>query len=139
MPEAALFAYGSLRFPDVLRTLLDRVPTSSPATVNGWRVAALNERVYPVLVPADSTANGVILTGLSHDEWQTLDAFEDDLYDLRCLTINEGFQAWAYVSDHNPAVLSSDWDLDAFRRDALTDYLERCRRWRQRYEQTLTP
>jgi len=135
----ALFAYGTLRFPDVLRTLLDRVPSSSPSSVSGWRVAALRERVYPALVPAEGTANGLVLTGLSRTEWHTLDAFEDDLYDLRLLTLNDARHAWAYVTGPTPAVLPDDWDIDAFGRDALSGYLERCRRWRKRYEQPSTP
>ena len=122
----------------MLRILLDRVPSNSPAAVHGWRVAALHQRVYPALVPAESTANGLLLTGLSRAEWQTLDAFEDDLYDLRPLALNNGRHAWAYVTDHDPAVLPDNWDPDVFTRDALIAYLERCQNWRQRYE-TETP
>lgn len=131
---AALFAYGTLRFPDVLRTLLDRVPSSSPATVAGWRVAAMRERVYPVLVPAARTANGLLLTDLSRAEWHTLDAFEDPLYSLQRLATNEGNHGWAYVTDRDPAVLPNDWDIDAFADNELTAYIERCKRWRGRYE-----
>ena len=43
-PPAALFAYGTLRFPDVLTALLGRVPEQAPAAVDGWRVAALDGR-----------------------------------------------------------------------------------------------
>jgi gamma-glutamylcyclotransferase (GGCT)/AIG2-like uncharacterized protein YtfP len=139
-PEAALFVYGSLRFPDVLRVLLDRVPNSFPAAVDGWRVAALRDRVYPALVPAEKSANGLVINGLTPDEWNTLDAFEDNLYTLRRLATKDGNYAWAYVTeDDNPTVLTNNWDPDAFRRDDLTAYLERCRNWRQRYEQTATP
>lgn len=135
---AALFAYGTLRFPDVLRTLLDRVPANSPATVDGWRVAALRERVYPVLVPATTTANGLLLTGLSRAEWETVDAFEDPLYGLERLQMSDGRHGWAYVSSDDPAVLPRDWDISSFTRDDLPAYIERCRRWRQRYEQGRT-
>jgi gamma-glutamylcyclotransferase (GGCT)/AIG2-like uncharacterized protein YtfP len=137
---AALFAYGTLRFPDVLQTLLDRVPSTAPATVTGWRVAALRERVYPVLVPAATTANGLVLTDLSRTEWHTLDAFEDPLYTLQQLSLNDGHHAWAYATEHDPAVLPHDWDINRFTHDELASYIERCQRWRRRYEQqTATP
>jgi gamma-glutamylcyclotransferase (GGCT)/AIG2-like uncharacterized protein YtfP len=123
----------------VLRTLLDRVPNTTPATVTGWRVAALRERVYPVLVPAATTANGLVLTDLSRTEWHTLDAFEDPLYTLQQLRLNDGHHAWAYVTELDPAALPHDWDINHFTNDELAPYIERCRRWRQRYEQTETP
>ena len=39
----ALFAYGTLRFPEVLRELLGRVPELTEGTVADWRVAALTD------------------------------------------------------------------------------------------------
>ena len=51
---AALFAYGTLRFDEVLAVLLDRLPCRSTAAAAGWRVAALAGRVYPGLVRADA-------------------------------------------------------------------------------------
>ncbi|WP_352231338.1 gamma-glutamylcyclotransferase family protein [Actinomadura sp. NBRC 104412] len=63
-PEA-LFVYGSLQFPEVLFTLIDRVPDHEPATAEGWRVVTLPERVYPGLIPGQDTARGYLLTGLT--------------------------------------------------------------------------
>ena len=40
----ALFAYGTLRFPEVLRELLGRVPELAEGTLADWRVAALTDR-----------------------------------------------------------------------------------------------
>jgi gamma-glutamylcyclotransferase (GGCT)/AIG2-like uncharacterized protein YtfP len=132
---AALFVYGSLRFPEVLRMLLDRVPANRPAAVTGWRVAALRDHVYPALVPADTNATGQLLTDLSRAEWHVLDAFEDNLYDLACLTLDDGHHGWAYVSDANAVVLPADWNAAEFMNRELRAYVERCRRWRHWYEQ----
>jgi gamma-glutamylcyclotransferase (GGCT)/AIG2-like uncharacterized protein YtfP len=118
--------------------LLDRVPASTPATVTGWRVAALRGLVYPALVPAAGTVSGRVLTGLTPTEWQTLDAFENDLYDLRLLALDDGRQAWAYVIDQHADVLPHDWDTDAFTRAELTAYVGRCRRWRRWYDNSST-
>jgi hypothetical protein len=60
----ALFVYGSLQFPDVLFTLIDRVPDHSPAAAHGWRITALPGRVYPGLVPGQGTASGYLISGL---------------------------------------------------------------------------
>src|SRR5260370_11157820 len=73
----ALFVYGSLQFPDVLFTLIDRVPDHSPAAAYGWRVAALPERVYPGLVPGQGTAHGYLITGLTAAEWRVPAPLED--------------------------------------------------------------
>ena len=62
----ALFAYGTLRFPEVLRELLGRVPELTEGTVADWRVAALTDRTYPGLIRAPgATAAGVLITGLT--------------------------------------------------------------------------
>ncbi|MEU8824606.1 gamma-glutamylcyclotransferase family protein [Streptomyces sp. NPDC048636] len=93
-----LFVYGTLQFEGVLTRLLGRLPRSSPATAPGWRAAALERRVYPGLVPAPgSTAPGVLLTDLSPTEWKILDAFEDDEYELREITLASGDRGRAYI------------------------------------------
>jgi gamma-glutamylcyclotransferase (GGCT)/AIG2-like uncharacterized protein YtfP len=79
----ALFAYGTLRFPEVLRELLGRVPELTEGAVADWRVAALADRTYPGLVRAPGgVAAGVLITGLAGDEWQLLDRYEDDDYGI---------------------------------------------------------
>lgn len=50
----ALFVYGTLRFPRILTALLGRAPAGTPATVTGWRTAALKNRPYPGLVRAEN-------------------------------------------------------------------------------------
>src|SRR3982074_2116547 len=81
----ALFVYGTLLFPEVLQALLDRVPELIPASVAGWRVVALPGRVYPGLVLDSETATGFLIIDLATSEWQILDAFEDEQYELRRL------------------------------------------------------
>ncbi|MGB3441056.1 MAG: gamma-glutamylcyclotransferase [Actinophytocola sp.] len=115
--------------------MLDRVPASRAAAVTGWRVAALRDHVYPALVPAGTNASGRLLTDLSRAEWQLLDAFEDDLYDLTRLTLDDGQHGWAYVSDANGEILPVDWDATEFTNCELRSYVERCGRWRRWYEQ----
>src|SRR5215470_5909353 len=108
----ALFVYGSLLFPEVLRALLGRVPDRTAAAAAGWRVAALAGRRYPGLVPGDGQASGTLITGLAPDEWRILNAFEDDLYELRRLTLTDARHGWAYVWPDDRAALTEDWDAE---------------------------
>lgn len=127
----ALFAYGTLQFPEVLEALLGRVPTLEPAELTGWRAAALPRRLYPGLVAAArGLARGAVLSGLTVAEWAILDAFEDDEYDLRRVRINgRDAPVWTYVwtVPADPV----DWDRERFAAVHLGDFAVRSARWRQ--------
>ncbi len=127
----ALFAYGTLRFPDVLAALLGRVPDRTPGAVEGWRVAALPGCVYPVLVPGGGTAEGVLITGLTGDDWLVLDAYEDEFYDLRPLTLVDGRWGWTYLTDDAAIALPSDWSPGYFGEVHLAGFAGRCADWRR--------
>jgi gamma-glutamylcyclotransferase (GGCT)/AIG2-like uncharacterized protein YtfP len=135
----ALFVYGSLLFPEVLRALLDRVPDSTTATVVGWRVAALLDRVYPALIPGDQAVAGRLLTGLSTNEWRIIDAFEDNVYELRRLALVDERHGWAYICQSVAGTTSDGWNADDFASRHLADYVANCVAWRKRYEQRSRP
>jgi gamma-glutamylcyclotransferase (GGCT)/AIG2-like uncharacterized protein YtfP len=124
-----LFAYGTLQFPEVLRALLGRMPDRSPVTLDGWRAAALARRPYPGLVPADATAAGTLLTGLSAEELEVLDEYESGPYDLRELSLADGRSAWTYVWTDATSVLASDWSADEFAAAHLSGFVDRVGAW----------
>jgi len=126
-PPAALFAYGTLRFPDVLVALLGRVPGHTPAVAPGWRVAALDGRVYPMLVPGEGAAGGVLISGLTAGEWGVIDAYEDDFYALERLTLADGRTGWAYLTRDHTAVLPADWSPGDFTARHLPAFVGRLR------------
>jgi hypothetical protein len=132
--DDGLFVYGSLLFPEVLLALLGRLPSRMPATAPGWRVAALPGRPYPGLVPGPGSASGLFMTGLRDEEWDTLIAFEGDLYDLRRVTLAGDRSGWAFVWDGSSAVSSVDWVPEEFAERVLSSYVEGCLAWRRRYE-----
>jgi len=132
-PEA-LFVYGTLQFPEVLSVLIDRVPDHEPAAVEGWRAAALRERVYPGLVPAQTTVSGYLLTGLTPHEWRVLDAFEDPVYDLVRVDLVDGRHGWTYAWDDTTDVSPDDWSPAYFKARHLPAYVQRCAAWRRCYE-----
>lgn len=130
---AALFAYGTLRFPDVLRALLGRVPDHRPATAEGWRVAALDGRIYPVLVPGPGAAGGVVIPGLTAVEWEIIDAYEDDFYALERLTLADGRHGWAYLTRDATTALPADWSPEDFGARHLSAFAGKCLAWRRSY------
>src|SRR5690242_18684417 len=137
---ADLFAYGTLRFPSVLEALLGRVPDHSPGIAEGWRVAALDGRVYPVLVPGAGAAGGIVISGLTTAEWQVIDAYEDDFYGLERLTLVDGRTGWAYVvrdgailSRDGTAALPGNWSPGDFSTRHLETFTGQCRAWRRAY------
>jgi hypothetical protein len=125
---------------DVLHTLLGRVPTRTPATITGWRVVALPQRVYPALIPAADTDQvaGLVLTGLTPAEWALVDAFEDPDYDLLPVNPDDGAAALAYVWRDTATATERPWSLDGFIDTDLTGYLRNCRTWRDRHTATNT-
>lgn len=129
-----LFAYGTLAFPEVLQVLLGRVPDLVPTTVAGWRVARLPGHVYPAMVAAEAVVRGCLITDLSGSEWRIIDAFEDDIYELRQLSLTDGRHVWAYVCENHPDVSVDDWDVNQFDQDHLVNYLKQCADWRKEYK-----
>lgn len=66
--SAALFVYGTLAFPEVMQVLLGRVPDSGAASIAGWRIAALRDRVHAAMVNAEAIAYGRLIADLSTAE-----------------------------------------------------------------------
>jgi gamma-glutamylcyclotransferase (GGCT)/AIG2-like uncharacterized protein YtfP len=60
--DGKLFVYGTLLLDDVISTLIGRIPYYHYATVSGWRVVRLPQRIYPGLVPGQGEANGKVST-----------------------------------------------------------------------------
>lgn len=130
-----LFVYGTLILDDVVGTLIDRIPHYQDATAPGWRVVRLPGRVYPGLISGQSEANGKIFTDLTDAEWTTLNAFEDPDYTLAAVQVLAPLETDALAYIWQGEHVDQPWSPTDLDRDELADYLDRCRRWRQRYEQ----
>jgi gamma-glutamylcyclotransferase (GGCT)/AIG2-like uncharacterized protein YtfP len=129
----SLFVYGSLMFPEVLETLLDRIPPLVPAKAFGWQTIKLSEVVYPGLINNPGTqANGYLLTDLSDLEWQLLEAFENPIYNLVRLETDQK-SAWVFALEEFSGN-SESWDSDNFKAKNLISYVNRCAVWRQKYD-----
>jgi gamma-glutamylcyclotransferase (GGCT)/AIG2-like uncharacterized protein YtfP len=122
-----LFAYGTLRVPEVVTALLGRVPAGRPAWAAGWRAARLAGRSYPGLVPAPgATADGLLMVGLTPEEWAIVDAFEGPEYQRRRIRLDDGTTAVAYLWRDLTAVREQNWSLAEFVAAGLADFLRHC-------------
>lgn len=123
--QTPLFVYGTLRHPEVLQGVIQRVPHGMPDFAPGWRVAALKDRVYPGLVPGAGEAAGLVITDLTASEWARLDQFEDERYALTNINLSSGGSSLSYVWPDNDAVLPENWDYGEFCRRHLDHYTRR--------------
>ena len=68
-------------FPDIIGSLLGRVPPSVPAVAPGFEVRRLHGVSYPGMIAVDGgIAAGLLLDDLTEDEITVLDEYEDDFY-----------------------------------------------------------
>lgn len=91
--NSAVFVYGSLMSPSVVKGLIGRVPDNSPSsstTARLWGYARhpVKQKVYPAIIPASSSnssrqsfVDGMIWQGLTDSELKAFDWFEDDDYE----------------------------------------------------------
>ena len=135
METSNLFVYGTLLLDDIISALIDRIPRHQDATAPGWQVVRLPQKDYPGLVPGGGQAIGKVFTDLTEAEWCTLDTFEDPAYTLTPVRVVPSFEtdvlAYIWPGEHT----DQPWSATDLGRDDLATYLDRCRRWRQRYEQ----
>ena len=113
-----LFAYGTLRDPDILRAVLGRplVPHAlHPARAPGFRAVPYPGRVYPALVRVPgSAAEGLVITDLTPFERDLLDAFEGAEYlrqPIAVLIEEDLFEADAYLPTMPVSAGNTEWSL----------------------------
>jgi Gamma-glutamyl cyclotransferase, AIG2-like len=80
----SLFAYGTLRDPDVLESVVGHsVPASRrrPALAPGYEVVFFPGRSYPAIRRrANAVAPGTLIEAVSTQEWRLLDPYEGEEY-----------------------------------------------------------
>ena len=124
----AAFVYGSLLFGPVLEALLGRVPESREGRVRGWHRFRIRGQVYPAVARVEGAeVVGRVLLGLSPEEKDLLDWFEDEEYVKVPVTVAPcGTEAWIYAREEVGGDLHGAWDAEAFERDHLMAFAEMC-------------
>lgn len=113
-----LFAYGTLRDPDILRAVLGRPLVSHalhPARAPGFHAVHYPGRVYPALVRVPgATAEGLVITDLTPFERDLLDAFEGAEYLRQPIAVmieEDLFEADAYLPSIPVSAGNTPWSL----------------------------
>jgi gamma-glutamylcyclotransferase (GGCT)/AIG2-like uncharacterized protein YtfP len=126
-----LYAYGTLQNRAVIALIVGRELVGNPARLAGYARFCIIGRVYPAIVAAPTgEVDGVVYSDLDAAEVERLDLYEGDLYERRELPVRAGdrvITAHCYVlrPEHGHHLSSESWDLAAFERDHLADYLAR--------------
>lgn len=137
MSRAALFVYGSLLAPQVLRALLDRAPALQPARLQDYRRSALRGQIFPGLVPAAGAVTPGALIDVRPCELRRLDAWEDDFFCRRPVDIRltDGIrvraQAYLLAPRHRHLLAARAWMSADFERRHAAACTSRIRRWRR--------
>ena len=129
-----IFAYGTLRFDDVMEAVVGRRFDGVPARLHGYRRCRVRAQPYPaILAAAEETTEGVAFSGVDDEALALLDVFEGSLYVREWVTLETGAGAWTYVVAPGKEHLLSDqsWDPDDFLLEHGEAFLESCRRLRE--------
>lgn len=106
-----VFSYGTLRQPDVQKSLYGRVVEMVPDTLPGYRIdwltitdpgviATSGSSCHPILRrgdPSDSVAGAYL--ELTEVELRATDGYEVDDYRRHEVTLASGVAAWVYLGD----------------------------------------
>ncbi|KAG6408219.1 hypothetical protein SASPL_131223 [Salvia splendens] len=121
-PISNVFVYGSLLADDVVRALLGRVPSSSPAVLPNHQRFSIKERVYPAIIPVeDKKVDGRVLLGITPPELHILDEFEDFEYERETVDVivKDGMEkliAYTYVWENKTDPnLYGTWDFEEWK------------------------
>lgn len=119
---------------EVASALLNRALERTPATLRGFRRHRIRHQVFPAIIPTHAESDvveGWIVSGLSDEELEIFDEFEDVEYyrDSVKVTTEGGHSRNAFVyvwKDAGRHLLYGNWDYDEFQEKHLEKYLTMC-------------
>ncbi|PUZ59229.1 hypothetical protein GQ55_4G023600 [Panicum hallii var. hallii] len=126
----SVFVYGSLMADEVVRAILKRVPPAAPALLPNYHRFNIKGRIYPAILPVESKkVEGMVIMGVTDEELQVLDAFEDVEYtrtrvEISLADSSEKMLADTYVwSDAEDSNLYGEWDFEEWKKLHMKDFL----------------
>ena len=125
-----LFAYGTLRAPELLQSVIGRRIEGNPAVLEGYICRRVKHTDYPAITQrTGSSTQGSVYWGIDAPAWRRLDAFESNLYERSVVEIShaDAASAMAYtyvIADAYKKHLTDEvWVLEHFRLSHLNRYL----------------
>ncbi|MEO8178977.1 MAG: gamma-glutamylcyclotransferase family protein [Deltaproteobacteria bacterium] len=130
-PRLHLFVYGTLQLPDILYAVVGARWHGRAAVLEGYARYQVRGKPYPaIVVEPTGSVSGLLYSEVGALELERLDRYEGELYERCTLGVRVGgsrLSAVGYVlGDRHSALLSPEaWDLAAFERNHLAEYLGR--------------
>lgn len=130
MEKTALFCYGTLQSPLVMKAVTGQAYEGKEASLNDWARYRVHGSEYPGIKPeGDSVVSGKLYWGLDEQAIEKLDAFEGDKYErvLVSVTMADGSREQAYVyairADCRKMLSADPWDFDRFLQNGLEKFI----------------
>ena len=129
MSRHALFVYGTLLFPDIMRRVIGRVLPSRPATLHGWARRGVRGERYPGVLPSlREKVEGKLCLGVDGATLQRLDVYEGEQFERRWVHVQtnrgrSGAFVYALAPTHRAAAIDP-WSAENFERHAFARYLD---------------
>tara|TARA_Y100000588_G_scaffold361383_1_gene422134 strand:- start:1587 stop:1991 length:405 start_codon:yes stop_codon:yes gene_type:complete len=125
-----LFAYGTLRAPELLHSVIGRRIEGTPAVLEGYICRRVRHTDYPAICQrTGSSTQGSVYCGIDAPAWWRLDAFESNLYERSVVEISQAgsanSMAYTYViaDAYKKRLTDEAWVLEHFRHSHLNRYL----------------
>ena len=98
----ALFCYGTLCLVDIMRAVSGHAQMGEPAYLTDFQRVSLHGRPYPAIVrKLNAGTQGVLYRGLTTQQLQRIDEYEDRLYRRSRVWVKTNdaaiVEAWTYV------------------------------------------
>ena len=126
-----VFTYGTLMFPDVMKTVVGACSPGEAARAVGLRRTRLKGLIYPAVYECrGAVVEGVLFQEVLETALPRLDYFEGDEYERREVSVELNgavVSAWCYVLPESNAEMidARPWEIETFRVRYLADYLQR--------------
>lgn len=116
-----LFAYGTLMDEEIMAAVCGHRFAAKPATLLNYRRHSIKGKIYPAIIEKQGAkTDGICYLDLPQVVLQSLDLFEDHMYERKAVTVIIGdgmlLDAEAYVCklEFKNELEDEDWDFDDF-------------------------
>lgn len=126
----ALFCYGTLCDPLIMRLVSGYTCTGEKSSLTGYVCISLRGLPYPAIIPrVDAHTHGVLYRALTCHQLARIDRYESHQYVRTRVSVKTGqyarIQAWTYVLHprYYRRILRRPWSLNTFQLRYRASYL----------------
>lgn len=130
MEKTALFCYGTLQSPLVIKAVIGQAFAGQEATLHNWARFRVRGSEYPGIVrKEESVVSGKVYWDLDEKTMEKLDAFEGDKYERVIVEVamSDGTcveaSTYAIKKDCKNMLTDDPWDFDRFLQNGLEKFI----------------